>query len=202
MFTKTTPWCKSKHSKWGQLRDSLWTRSPFLSSDANFQRHILGWEPLSLPPKAGLNLAAFRRLPQLPVLCGEMEACFRIVACWRKVFNSVNNNFPAKTYAVEKYQIYSEEEKQNPQISGGSSKNEWYYLRFSKVVGTFCCILRLSLQNVQNKTSTEGDAGEDPSAAPCLWRAERVGKLTTGRVPLTCSQKVCLFIGILGCSQL
>lgn len=158
-------------------------------------------ESLSLSPQ-GLDETspAFRGLPRLPVIPGEMQAFFRMVACWQKVFNSVN--FPAKTYAVEKHQIYSEQEKQNLQISAGCSENEWYYLRFSKDVGNFCCVLKLSLQNVQNKTSTEGDTGEDPSAAQCLWRTERVAKLTTGRVPLTCSQKVCLFIGILGCSQL
>lgn len=120
----------------------------------------------------------------------------------KKVLIQLINHFPAETYAVKKYHIYSKEEKQQTQISAGSSENKWFYLHFSRAASYFCFILRLSIQNVQNKSSTEGDAGEGPSAARCLWKAERVGKLSTGGVLLTCSQKVCLFIGILGCSWL
>lgn len=98
-FSTTTPWCKSKPRECGQLRDFFWTRSLFLSSDANFQRDILGWEPLSLSlsPRAGWNLSAFRGLPQLLVLAQEMEAFFRMVASWWEVFYSVNNSLAKHT---------------------------------------------------------------------------------------------------------
>lgn len=157
-------------------------------------------ESFSLSLRVGWNLIVFRGLPQGPALSGEMEAFFRMVTYSLKSFDSVNKLFSSRNLCCQKISNLRWG-KQPPQISAGSSENNWFYLCFSKVVGNFCCILRLSLQNGQNKTST-GDAGADPSPAQCLWRAERVGKLTTGRVALTCSQKICLFIGILGCSRL
>lgn len=73
------------------------------------------------------------------------------------------------------------EEKEENQISAGSAKNEWYYLCFSKAVGNFCCILRLFLQNVQNRTSTEGRTEDFCWPVPLKAR-KLTGKLTTGRV--------------------
>lgn len=142
--------------------------APFWAHMPTF-RGILGWEPLPPSPSVQWNLSAFRGLHQLLVL--GQEASFRMVASWWEVFNSVNNSL-AKTYAVEKYQIYGVEEKEKTQISAGFAKNEWYYLCFSKAVGNFCCILRLFLQNVQNKTNTEGSTGEDSSAGQYLWGLE------------------------------
>jgi len=119
-----------------------------------------------------------RASPSLRVGWNCCLSCLSFPGAWKlssewwpvggKVLIQLISHFPAKTYTLEKYQIYNKEEKQKTQISAGCSENKWFYLHCYKVVSNFCCILRLSLQNVQNKTGTEGDVGEDLPAAQ--WR--------------------------------
>lgn len=96
---------------------------------------VLGQEPLSelrcqlsevsLAESLSLPLQVFSEisLPSEGCISLGQEASFRMVASWWEVLNSVNNSL-AKTYAVEKYQIYGVEEKEKTQISAGFAKNE------------------------------------------------------------------------------
>lgn len=110
-----------------------------------------------------------------------MEAFFRMVVSWWEVFYSVNNSL-AKTYAVEKYQIYSVEEKEKTQISAGSAKNKGYYLCFSKAVGNFCCILRLSSECPKSNQHRRKYRKRHFCWSVPLKVRKLAGKLTTGRV--------------------
>lgn len=154
---------------------------------------------LCLSPRVGWNLSAFRGLPQLLVSAQGMEDFFRMMASLWEVFYSLNKNSLAKTYTVEKYWIYSMEEKEKkPESLQALPRTS--DITFSKAVGNFYFILRLFLQNVQNKSSTDGCTGEGSFVGQCLWRLEVLtSQLTTGRAALTCSPKVCLCIG---CSPL
>lgn len=109
LFAKTTP-----HRKWEQPGGSLWIRSTFLNSKANFQRHALSQEPLS--PRIGYCLHwATPAALSLPA-----DSCITLNGGLPgNSFHSVNNDFSAAIYAVRKYQFYSEEEKtRNTDISG------------------------------------------------------------------------------------
>lgn len=198
MFSTTTPWCKSKHSKWGQLGDLFWT---FLSSDANFQRDTLGWELLSLSPRVGWNLSAFRGLPQLLVSAQGMEDFFRMMASWWEVFIQLKKILWPKHTLLRNTECTAWKKKKKPKSPQALPRTS--DITFSKAVGSFYFILRPFLQNVQNKSSTDGCTGEGSFVGQCLWRLEVLtSQLTTGRAALACSPKVCLCIGILDCSPL
>lgn len=121
-------------------------------------------------------VTAFTGPPQLPSLSQQIAALLWMVACLGTAFIQLIMIFQLQSMLSGNISSTVRKKKQETQISLGCSENKGFYLCLQ--VSEFLLYFKTFPSDIQNKTSTEGDAGEGPSAAQSLQKAEGIATLT------------------------